>query len=151
MRVDRSYVADNDAARARLRALVSAASDEALGRPTSGGWTVAAVLGHLAFWDQRALVLLEQWEANPAAVPAAINEADVDWINDASKAVILALPPRRAADLALAVAEAVDRRAAALVDDLVSRNAAAGHPVNLRRAKHRNDHLDELERVVRRG
>lgn len=149
MRVDRSYVAQNEAARARLRALVGEASDEALSRAVSGGWTVAGVLGHLAFWDQRALVLLEQWEANPLRVPNAIDEADVDWINDAAKILILALPPRRAADLALAVAEAVDRRAAALADDLVSRNATAGHPVSLLRAKHRHDHLDELERAVR--
>ena len=61
MNVDRSYVGENDAQRERLRALVRRLTDQELGRPMSAGWTIAGVLGHLAFWDQRVLVLLERW------------------------------------------------------------------------------------------
>ena len=56
--------------------------------------------------------------------------------------------PRQAAELALAIAEAVDRKVAILPDDFVAKNAAAGSPLNLSRAVHRKEHLDEIERVL---
>ncbi|PYM38469.1 MAG: hypothetical protein DME12_20865 [Candidatus Rokuibacteriota bacterium] len=150
MNVDRSYVGENDAQRERLRALVRRLTDQELGRPMSAGWTIAGVLGHLAFWDQRVLVLLERWErAGPSAVPPVLDHAAVDWINDAAKPLLLALLPRRAADLAVSIAEAVDRKVKALPDEFVVRNVAAGTPVNLLRAEHRREHLDEIERALR--
>jgi hypothetical protein len=60
------------------------------------------------------------------------------------------LLPRRAADLAVAIADAVDRKAKALPDEFVVRNAAAGSPLNLLRAQHRREHLDEIERTLER-
>ena len=98
MNVDRSYVAENDGQRERLRALTARLSDRELGRALDAGWTIAGVLGHLAFWDQRLLVLLERWEREgPSAVPRALDHAVVDWINDAAKPLLLAVDPRRAA------------------------------------------------------
>jgi hypothetical protein len=148
MPADRTYIALNDAARSRLRALVARCSDADLARPMPAGWTVASVLGHVAFWDQRILVLLDRWEQSPATVPREIHEADVDWVNDATKALLLAMPPRRAAELTVATAEAVDARVAALPDDLLARNAAAGSPLLMTRAVHRGEHLDEIEHVL---
>ena len=145
MSADRSYVKKNDAERERLRALVARASDTDLTKPLPAGWTVAGVLGHLAFWDQRVLALLEAWEHGVA--PSAHHQADVDWINDAGKPFLLALPPRKAAEMAVAIAEAVDRKVAALSDDFVAKNAAAVSPLNLLRAEHRKEHLDEIERL----
>jgi hypothetical protein len=109
---------------------------------------VASVLAHVAFWDQRILVLLDRWEQSPSTVPRAINEADVDWVNDATKALLLAMPPRRAAELTVAIAEAVDARVATLPDDLLARNEAAGSPLSMTRAVHRGEHLDEIEHVL---
>jgi len=146
MSADRSYVKKNDAERERLRALVARASDTDLTKPLPAGWTVAGVLGHLAFWDQRILVLLDGWDRGVA--PRLENAADVDWINDAAKPLLLALPPRKAAEVAVAIAEAVDKRVAAVSEDLIARNVAAGSPVNLIRAEHRKEHLDEIERLV---
>ena len=148
MVVDRSYVAKNDIERARLRALVTRSSDADLARAMPGGWTVAAVLGHLAFWDQRILTLIEAWERGTP--PPLEREEDVDWINDAGKPLLLALPPRTAAEVAVTLAEAVDRRVAALPEELVTKNAAAGSPLNLSRAVHRKEHLDEIERALTR-
>ena len=145
MSIDRGYVRVNDTERARLKALVARASDTDLAKPLSAGWTVAAVLGHLAFWDQRILALLDAWERGVAPPPP--HEADVDWINDAGKPFLLALAPRKAADVAVAIAEAVDRKVAALSDDMIARNTAAGSPLNLNRGVHRKEHLDEIERV----
>ncbi len=151
MTVDRSYVARNEVQRRRLSGLVARMSDADLGRSVSAGWTVAGVLGHLAFWDQRIVVLLERWEREGvSAVPPPLDHGAVDWINDAAKPLLLTLPPRRVAELAVAIAEAVDRKAAALPDELVVGNAAAGNPVNLLRAQHRQEHLDEIERTLGR-
>ena len=149
MSVDRSYVTQNDRERARLRALMTRLRDDDLARPMAAGWTIASVLGHLAFWDQRILVLIEQWERS-GQLPAAAHGEDVDWINDAGKPFLLALPPRRLADLALEIADAVDRRVAALPDAFLTRNESAGNPVILLRAKHRREHLDEIDAILGR-
>jgi uncharacterized damage-inducible protein DinB len=148
MTTSRSYVADNDAQRARLEALVARLSDAELQRPMAAGWTVAGVLAHIAFWDQRAIVLLERWQKQ-GVVPPPEAEGQVDWINDAGKPLFLALPPRRAAELAVAAAREADERARALPDELVAKNASVGTPVQLVRALHRREHLDEIERALR--
>jgi hypothetical protein len=146
--MDRSYVAENNHERARLRALVDRLSDGDLARSLDAGWTVGAVLAHVAFWDQRILALIERWEHEGLrSIPRSFDEKDVDWINDSTKALCLALPPRAAARLAVETADAVDRRVEALSDQHVAANAAAGSPINLSRAEHRREHLDEIERV----
>jgi hypothetical protein len=150
MSADRGYVKSNDTERARLEALVAKCSDADLAHPMPAGWTVAGVLGHLAFWDQRIIVLLDQWETKGIA-PTHEVASDVDWINDAGKPMLLAMAPRMLARLAVDIAEAADRRAAAVADDLVTRNAAAGTPINLDRGMHRREHLDEIERVLSGG
>jgi uncharacterized damage-inducible protein DinB len=146
MTVDRSHIAENEGARQRLRALVERLSDAELARPMPAGWTVAAVLAHLAFWDQRALWWLER--SQRGETPRPIDQGDVDWINEAGKPLCLRLVPRAAASLAVETAEAVDRAIAALPDARVAANAAAGSPVSLLRAAHRREHLDEIERVL---
>jgi phage shock protein C len=145
---DRSWAAENRTERERLRALVARLGEDDLRRPMSGGWTVAAVLAHLAFWDQRILVLLQQWDRT-GRLPRSMNDADVDWINDAGKPLCLALAPRDAARLAVTAADAVDAAVEALPDDRLVTNASAGRPLNLRRAEHRREHLDEIEAALR--
>lgn len=149
MAADRSYIAENDRERRRLEALVGKLDDAGLGRAMPVGWTVAGVLAHLAFWDQRIVVLVELIKRG-AAVPTE-NPIDVDWINDAAKPMQLALPPRRAATLAVETARAADHAVATLSDEALAKNAAGGSPINLRRAQHRREHLDEIEQVLARG
>jgi len=149
MPIDRSYVEENRRELARLRALVDRLSDQELARPMPAGWTVAAVLAHLAFWDQRIVTLVDRWGPDGrGAAPRAFDEAAVDWINDAGKPLCLGLSPRGAARLAVDAAEAADRRVAALTEDLLAANEAAGRPISVRRAEHRREHLDEIERAL---
>jgi hypothetical protein len=144
--VDRLYVAENAAELRRLRALVDRLSDADLARPTPGGWTVASSLAHVAFWDQRVLFWLDRWDRGEA--PRPLDRAEADWINDAGKPLLLALPPRVAARLAVEIAERVDQRLAELSDERIAANQAAGEPLLLTRARHRKEHLDEIERVL---
>ena len=83
MAPDRSYIAENDRERRRLEALVGKLDDAALSRPMPDGRTVAGVLAHLAFWDQRIptfIDVLERGEKVPEE-----NPIDVEWINAAAK------------------------------------------------------------------
>ena len=82
--------------------------------------------------------------------PPLESAVDVEWINDAAKPAQLALAPRRAATLAVETARATDQAVAALSDELLAKNAAAGSPINLLRAEHRREHLDEIDEMLRR-
>jgi hypothetical protein len=146
MGADRSYIAENDRERRRLEALVGKLDDAALSRPMPGGWTVAGVLAHLAFWDQRIPTLIELLERGEK-VPEE-NLIAVEWINAAAKPAQLALLPRRAATLAVETARAVDAAVAAMSDELLAKNAAAGSPIKLQRSEHRREHLDEIEQTL---
>jgi hypothetical protein len=148
MGADRSYIAENDRERRRLEALVGKLDDAALSRPMPDGWTVAGVLAHLAFWDQRIVTFIDFMKRG-TKVPDD-DPIDVEWINEAVKPTQLALPPRRAATLAVETARKIDQAVATLSDELLAKNAAAGSPIMLRRAAHRREHLDEIERVLAR-
>jgi hypothetical protein len=148
MAVDRSYVALNDAERKRLERLVARCSDADLERAMPAGWTVAATLAHLAFWDERVRILFERWGREGSAPPPE-DEASVDWINDSAKPMFLVLPPRRSAELAVKIARETDRAVEQLSDDMLTRNAAAPQPLNVVRAAHRHQHVDEIEAVLR--
>lgn len=63
---------------------------------------------------------------------------------------LLAMPPRRAAELAVSIARAADRVVETLWEEMLDRNAAAGAPLNVVRAEHRREHLDEIERALGR-
>ena len=137
-------VAANAAERERLRRVVAGLSDADLARAVGSGWTIATVLAHLAFWDQCALIRLERWERQ--AVPP--SPTDVDVTNQALRALAAAIPPRAAAELAIASAEAVDRKVERLPSELARALDEAGFGRNLRRSLHRRHHLDRVTQAL---
>ena len=148
MSEDRSYVAENDAERERLRSLVTRLSDKELSGPMPAGWTVAAVLAHIGFWDARAIYFLDKW--GPNGEPSTYEPEDTDAVNDSAKPLCLALPPRDAAQLALRLAEEADRKVKALSDAMLAKiRARGGPPFNLSRAIHRKEHLDDIDGALR--
>jgi uncharacterized damage-inducible protein DinB len=147
MSLDRSYVEHNSRERERLHALVARLGDDELRSPVNEGWTVAGVLGHIAFWDARALVLADKLERGLPFSPSDAEPEDVDWINDATRPLIHAIAPREAAQLALRLAEETDRRVASLAPDRMYPHDAHS-PLNPLRAAHRAEHLDEIEAIL---
>jgi uncharacterized damage-inducible protein DinB len=144
--LDRSHDIETDAARARLRALVARLSDADLARPMPGGWTVAGVLAHAAYWDARAIYWLDRWARGTAPTP--YEHENVEAVNDAAKPLCLALPPRIATDLALRLADEADGKVKALSEEMLAKiRATGGPPFNLSRAIHRREHLDEIEQL----
>jgi hypothetical protein len=130
--------------RERLEALVNRLSDADLARPLADGWTISAALAHVGFWERRAAVLVERWQRQGLAK----SEGDVDAINDAAKEQWLALAPRTAAQLAIAAAWAVDDALDAAGDALVRQIEVSEAGINVSRADHRAEHLDEIERAL---
>jgi hypothetical protein len=146
---DRSHDVETDAERERLRQLIQRMSDADLRHPMPAGWTVAAVLAHIGFWDARAIYWLDKWASG---VPPSPHEPEnVEAVNESAKPLCLALPPRDAAQLSLRLAEDADGKVKALSDAMLAKiRATGGPPFNLSRAIHRKEHLDEIEDELRR-
>ena len=140
------FIAENTASLASLRALVDRLSDDDLNRLVGDGWTVAAALAHLAFWDQRAVTLSAHRERLQAVSRLAPEE--VDSINDAVHVLCLAIPPQAAAQISLASAEAANHAMALLSPEDVEQVKAAGMPFNLSRALHRREHIEQIESLL---
>jgi hypothetical protein len=144
---DRAYVQVNDRERERLREFINGVDDDALAAPANEYWTVAGVLGHMAYWDIRVLVLADKVDRGEPWVPGD-DEPEGDWLNDSTRPIIHAIAPRAAAELALRIAEETDARVAELpLDRMFPLDPES--PIQPLRAGHRAEHLDELERVIR--
>jgi hypothetical protein len=143
------YEKENDKSRDRLQKLVNSISDEELKYIIyKEGWTIAVMLGHVAFWDKRRALNLTEWKQN-GITPSGINEVDTRIINDVLVPFLLALAPRKAATLALTAAEKVDKVIAGLPGELVKKIEALGDEYALDRAKHRKMHLDEIDTLLK--
>src|SRR3954471_20651960 len=147
MAEDRSYIEANDRERERMRALVEGLDDDALQASVNEYWTVAGVLGHIAYWDIRVLVLAEKIDRGE---PWAPGDADPggECLNVSTRPLSLAIRPRDAAELALRIAEQTDARVAELPLDRMY-PGDPDSPINAGRWEHRAEHLDEIEAAVR--
>ncbi len=146
-----SFTQENDTSRRRLEALVRNLSDRDLALSTDYGWTVAALLAHLAFWDQRMVAILTRWKES-GLDPSPIESMAV---NEALKPICHALEPRAAIELCLACAEAIDSELAALTPEFVKQIEAhceaTSTQFRMDRSLHRNDHLKDIERLLQQN
>jgi hypothetical protein len=143
--MDRPFVVENSGERKRLQKLVERITDEELSLPMWEGWTFAAAFAHLAFWDQRALVLMQKWKKTGVA-PSPIDD---DITNDALLPLCLVIPPRVAASLAVTAAAAIDLELEKASDNLITDIGKLGDRFRLYRSDHRKVHLDQIENLLR--
>jgi hypothetical protein len=146
-RDDRSYVEDNARELERMRTLVEGLDEQTLRSAVNEYWTVAGVLGHIAFWDARILTLADKLERGRPFEPSDTEPEDVDWINDASRPLIHAVPALELARLSIHIAEETDRRVASLPAERMSPMDPES-PIYASRASHRGEHLDEVEQAL---
>jgi hypothetical protein len=145
---DRRYIEENARERERMRSIVESSTEEDLTAPVNEYWTVAGVLGHIAFWDARILALADKLERGVPFSSSDTEPEDVDWINDASRPLIHAIPPLETARLAMQIADDTDARVATLPPDrLWPRDPDS--PLYAVRALHRGEHLDDIEQALR--
>lgn len=142
------YSEQNAESRRRLEKLVQGLSEQDLARSTDYGWTVAALLAHLAFWDQRMIVILRRW-LDEGFDPSPI---DARAVNDSLRVVCHALDPRTAVQLSISYAQAVDAELDTLTPDLVRQleehAAATETQFRMNRSLHRDGHLDDIEALM---
>jgi len=144
--MDPDLLVENELTRDRLSTLAGRLSDDDLARDLGEGWTVAVALAHMAFWDERAALLLERYAEGTAQhhIP--------DWYEDLLNQTLepqwRALSPRTAADGAVAAAEHVTRVLRGLDDDLCARLEAHEEGYLLRRFNHRTEHIAQIEAAL---
>jgi hypothetical protein len=139
------YVTENSLWTQRLAALIDRLTDADLTRPMEAGWTVSAVLAHLAFWDIRIVTLLEKWQAAGQVTPS---EIDSHLINEVSRRLCMAIPPREAAALALTWAQRADAAIAALTPERAAEIRAIAPNTRIDRAHHRLAHISDIEKAL---
>ena len=144
--MDRSYVAENDAERARLKAVVARLTDADMARAMSEEWTVGVGLMHLAFWDGLSLSKFEEWERTGTVQIPPMRDM-VDGINHAMLPWWRTIAPAQVKHAVVAAAEAVDRKAETLPAAIIEAILAV-RPRSLARAIHRRQHLDQIERAL---
>jgi hypothetical protein len=142
--MDRPFVAENAKERERLRSLVKRLTDEELKLPLGNGWTIAVALAHLSFWDQRILFVMRKWKKS-GVEPSSI---DIDVTNDSLLSQWVTIPPRKAANLAISSAEAIDRELEEASSDFIAEIEGLGEKFRLYRSIHRKLHLDEIEELL---
>ena len=119
-------------------------TDEELNLPLGTGWTISVALAHLSFCDQRILFVMIKWKKS-GVEPSSI---DIDVTNDSLLSLWLALPPRKAANLASSSAKAIDRELEEASSDFITEIEGLGEKFRLYRSIHRKLHLDEIEEVL---
>lgn len=143
MALDPNYPELNRASRERMRALTSSLTDEQLQTRVGEHWTVGVVFAHIAWWDRRLLYVLDMTEKNGELF---VPEIDI-FVNDLSLPLWLAVPPRKAVEIALETAEQVDARlenySPVLLEEIYNSNKRW-----VIRALHRNEHLDEADAAL---
>ena len=134
----------------RLRQLVRRLHDSDLALLVGvDGWTVSSTLAHLAFWDN---VVVERWKQfDRRGAFTDMEEPVFDIVNAAALEQWRALPPRQAADQAVASAEAVAARIAGLSAAAIEAAVATRRHFMVDRTIHWAPHLREIDRALTAG
>jgi DinB family protein len=143
--VTKDHNGRNRASRERLAVLTARAGKR--DAPVDGGWTVAALLAHLAFWDRLAVARLQK-HLRDGEPPVLAADAVTDLTNAAGM--------REWKDTPLSVAGAQASEAAAEIDQLIESLPADkvetlksfGRTFLFDRSEHRKEHLDQIERAL---
>jgi DinB superfamily len=141
------YRRANNDSRARLHALISRLGPDQLTTNVMDAWSVSALLAHLAFWDR---FVLKRWRTRLAggAIPDIAPLFDI--LNDAALPAWSALAPEVAARQAIEAGDEVDMFVAALAPEAIAQILAEGRQGWIFRSKHRQEHLEQIERALGR-
>ena len=143
------YSEQNANSRRRLAGLTQTLTDEDLARSTDYGWTVAALLAHLAFWDHRMSAILRRWQEE--GLDASPNDMMV--LNEALQVICHAVEPGAAIGLAIAAAEKIDAELDVLTaertKEIEAHAAATETQFRMNRSLHRDGHLDDIEKLLK--
>lgn len=141
----KDHNARNRAARERLDAVIARVGQRDV--VLDDGWTAAALLAHLAFWDRVAVTRMEKY-LRDGEPPAFATEGLTELTNGAGMRQWKDTPARVAAAQARDAAGAIDRVIETLPANALEAMKALNRPNLLDRSAHRKEHLDQIERAL---
>lgn len=145
-----TYQEDNAAARDHLLALVSDLTDAEMAAPNADGWTIAAQLAHLAFWDRTHIGRLRAALVAGRDLPVRLSEEATDALNDSGLHGWRLIPGPSAVRLFTEASAEVDAYLAALEPAVVERVRAAGLDRHVERFRHCREHGAAIEAALGR-
>jgi len=131
----------------RLRRLTTL-TDAELAKDTGNGWSVATVLGHMAFFDRMLLLRWDTFEKD--GVFAELTPNHFDLINHAGAGDWSVLAPRAAVARCIEAAEGAVARIEALPEKAVAVARETNRPALLQRILHWGPHLEQIESAIGR-
>ncbi|MFN7994355.1 MAG: DinB family protein [Bryobacteraceae bacterium] len=146
---DRTFIRENEAARLELKEVVAGLDETALAHEVGPGWTIATTLCHLAFWDQRALFYLRDWERSGRVEMQQFNSQSVEAINQGVNAIARTVTGRDAVKLAIESASAVDAYLEAISEGFADQIRSAGMERYLKRSLHRREHVEKIRQILK--
>jgi hypothetical protein len=142
--MERTFNAENEKARKQLVSLANAITDADLSKTDAGGWTLGVVFAHIAFWDQRTLVLLRGWQRHGVST----SPIDIDVVNEALTPLLTAIPPREAIKIGLTTVDTLCREIERLPDELVTAIETQGDKRRLHRHAHWQMHIEQTDKII---
>jgi hypothetical protein len=127
----------------RMQHIVDGLSEKELSK-TIGSWSIAATLAHLAFWDQRAIHVIEAAKKNNVLNAPVFDEQ----LNDILAPFLEAIPPVKAAGMAVNIAGTLDGLLEQCPPELIYQMMLQNNRL-VERSLHRNDHLAEIESRIK--
>jgi len=143
----KSIIEENQKERERLLSLMAALRESDFSRRLSNGWTIGVALAHIAFWDLRQVTLLTQWLQKGGQSP--VLPLDADAINAPLAILSEAVPPRGVVKIATEASQKADGLVAGMTQAQVDEFLKVGSERFLRRALHRREHLDKIEKALK--
>jgi DinB superfamily len=136
------------AARDRILALVTPLTDRQRAVELDGGWTIAAQLAHLAFWDRVHTARLRAALDAGGDLPARFSAESVDAVNDSGLHGWRSIPGEAAVRLFAEASSEVDAYLASLAPEVVERIRSAGLDRHVERSLHRTEHSAAIEAAL---
>jgi hypothetical protein len=143
--VAQDHSRQNEEQRRRLVALGAKLTAPQWAARLANGWTVAALFGHLGFWDRVTLALIERYERE-GVVPV---KSDFNTLNAVLATLFERMSPGQCHAWAVEAADALDARIEALAPALVAEIIEKDGERRIHRHIHRRNHLDQVEALLR--
>ena len=128
----------------RMGQLIHGLSEEQLSKTIGNNWSISVTLAHLAFWDQRVIHVIEMAKKNKVLNAPLFD----DQLNDILAPILEFIPPAEAARMAVNTAGTLDGLLEECPPELINQMMAV-NPRLVERSHHRNDHLVEIESMLK--
>ena len=145
--MEHDWIALNAAATSSLNALLDRLTPADHAR-SEDGWSISAMLAHLAFWDRRGAIILAAWDAGHDPRRLDDDFYDSHVLNDALIPEWIALSGPESARLVREAAANIDTLVASLKPTTVEAVAAMDELWRLRRHNHRMEHVNQIAALL---